>query len=316
MTDAAALAAAAAAQWGGARALRLVAARENAVFDADLPAGRAALRLHRPGYQTEAAIRSELWWCAALADAGVRVPRPIPARDGALLHRLPGGRVASVVAWVDGAPIGAGGAPLALSPDRAARLFHALGRLIGDIHRETDALALPGWFTRPRWDRDGLVGDAPFWNRFWDHPALTADEAALLRAARDALAPRLSGDFGLIHADALRENVLAGPAGLTLIDFDDSGWGFRGYDLGTALAQSTAEPTLAEIAAALAEGYAEGRPDRPVTADSLPWWTLMRCCASVGWTMTRLDPADPIHRSHIARAIRLARTVLGGRGFG
>ena len=78
----------AAAHWGGAAALRLIRDRENAVFEAALPAGLAALRLHRVGYQSEAAIRSELWWCAALADAGAPVPRPIPAQDGELLHRL------------------------------------------------------------------------------------------------------------------------------------------------------------------------------------------------------------------------------------
>ena len=39
-------AAEAAAHWGGARALRLIRDRENAVFEAALPAGRAALRLH------------------------------------------------------------------------------------------------------------------------------------------------------------------------------------------------------------------------------------------------------------------------------
>jgi Ser/Thr protein kinase RdoA (MazF antagonist) len=314
VTDAAAATAAAA--WGGAGRLRLVAARENAVYAADLRAGPAALRLHRPGYQTEAAIRSELWWCAALADAGVPVPRPLPTTDGALLHRLPDGRIATAVAWAAGAPIGAAGRPMEGPPARIVALHATLGRLLGDLHRATDALAPPPWFERPRWDVPGLVGEAPFWSRFWEHPALTGREADLLRQARAALMPDLAGDFGLIHADVLRENVLAAPAGLTLIDFDDSGWGFRGYDLGTVLSQCLAEPALPDIAAALAEGYAAGRPAFPVAAATLPHWTLMRCCASVGWTMTRLAPGDPIHRSHIARATALARRVLDGRGFG
>jgi hypothetical protein len=40
-------------------------------------------------------------------------------------------------------------------------------------------------------------------------------------------------------------------------------------------------------------------------------FTLARCCASVGWTMPRLAPDDPIHRSHIARALHCATLVLG-----
>ena len=78
-----ALAAEAAHHWNG-RILRLIRNRENAVFEIALPQARAALRLHRQGYQDDAAIRSELWWCAALAAKGVAVPAALPARDGAL----------------------------------------------------------------------------------------------------------------------------------------------------------------------------------------------------------------------------------------
>ena len=61
MSDAEVLAQAveAAGFWGGCVAPRLIKNRENAVFEVMLPSGRAALRLHRVGYQTEAAVRSE-----------------------------------------------------------------------------------------------------------------------------------------------------------------------------------------------------------------------------------------------------------------
>ena len=72
-----ALAAEAAAHWN-ATPMRLIRNRENAVFEVALPSGPAALRLHRMGYQDDAAIRSELWWCAALAAQGVNVPASWP----------------------------------------------------------------------------------------------------------------------------------------------------------------------------------------------------------------------------------------------
>ena len=50
---------------GGGFVGGLMAAAGLAIYA--LPRGRAALRLHRQGYQDAAAIRSELWWCAALA---------------------------------------------------------------------------------------------------------------------------------------------------------------------------------------------------------------------------------------------------------
>ena len=37
---------------------------------------------------------------------------------------------------------------------------------------------------------------------------------------------------------------------------------------------------------------------------------LARTLASVGWTMPRLAPDDPIHRSHLARAAFCAERVL------
>ena len=55
-----ALASEAAALWQG-KPLRLLRNRENAVFEIAIPSGRAALRLHRIGYQDSAAIASELW---------------------------------------------------------------------------------------------------------------------------------------------------------------------------------------------------------------------------------------------------------------
>ena len=89
--------AAEAAGHGGGQVLRLIRNRENAVFEMALPQGRAALRLHRQGYQDVAAIQSELWWCAALATQNVAVPAALVCNDGALLVQLSTGRTACLL---------------------------------------------------------------------------------------------------------------------------------------------------------------------------------------------------------------------------
>lgn len=306
-------AAEAAARLWGAQVVRLISHRENAVYEVCLPDGqRAALRLHRPGYQGLAAIRSELWWCAALAKEGVAVPAALPALDGTLLADLPGGRAASVIAWVEGEPIGAGGTPLSHSPAQQIRLHHALGRTVAAFHTATDRLTLPTDFIRPRWDIAGLTGEAPLWGRFWEHPEASPDQRTLLQQARAFLQDRMKAhqaagaQTGLIHADLLRENIFTREGAVSLIDFDDSGWGFRLYDLGTALAQSLDEPAYADLRDALMEGYGTG--DRAMVET----FTLMRCCASVGWAMTRLGPGDPVHPRHLARFADCARRVMPG----
>ncbi|WP_102110423.1 phosphotransferase enzyme family protein [Oceaniglobus roseus] len=293
--------------WGGGPAPRLIRNRENAVFRVALPDGTpAALRLHRAGYQTDAAIRSELLWTEALAEADFPCPRPLRTDDGHILARPAFGPRASLVTWIDAPPIGLADAPFDGRPEAQADLYHRLGRLLLDLHRTTDALTLPADFERPRWDLDGLTGATPLWGCFWTNPALGAPETALLSETRDALRAELSArprDTGLIHADLMQENVLHRDGRLSLIDFDDSGFGFRLYDLGTAMVQHWRTPHRADLAAALCDGYGRGHAD-------LPMFTLLRALASAGWIVPRTPPGDPRQRIYAERAVTLARAWL------
>lgn len=305
--------------WGGTNAPVLLKLRENAVFQVTLPdVGKAALRLHRRGYQSADSVWSELWWTSALADQGLAVPRPLVAYDGEWVVHLGDGRIASMVSWVEGTPLGEAGTPLPEDKASQMRLYASLGHLLAELHVATDRLTLPPTFQRPHWDIEGLVGESPLWGRFWDHPEATTEERYLLKQARDVACEKLAdyagqgADQGLIHADVLRENVMIHAHRAALIDFDDGGFGFRMYDLATALSQNLQEPHLAEIALGLTEGYGTIRPLSDEDHAMLPWFTLLRCLASVGWTIPRYDPKDPVHRTYLDRALRAARIVLSG----
>lgn len=313
------MAAAALAHWPPLAApARLVKARENIVFDVRFRDGtRGALRLHRPGYQSPAAITAELDWTNALAEAGLPVPRPLATLDGGWLT-VAEDRPASLVGWLDGEPMGDAAMALPGSPGQQVRLFHDLGALLARLHTATDALPPGIGAGRSAWDVPGLTGETPLWGRFWDNPVFQGAERAEMIAARAMAGERLAAlradgaDFGLIHADVLRENVLVRGDGLALIDFDDSGWGFRLYDLGTALVQNLEEPGLGQMAAALADGYRAGRPGSRVDGHDLAFFTLMRCLASAGWIAGRAAADDPRQRLYAARALRLARHVRAG----
>lgn len=306
-----ALALEAARHWGG-HSPRLIRNRENAVFEVTLPTGPAALRLHRMGYQSDAAIWSELWWCAALSAQGVAVPAALPSLTGDLLVTLSNGRKASVITWVEGEALGIAGQPFDMPLPLLLERHHALGRLIADFHAATARLTLPAEFTRPRWDIPGLVGETPFWGRFWEHPEASAEQRVTLLRARAFLQEALqdhakTAPIVPVHADVLRENILVNGNSLTLIDFDDSGWGFALYDLGTVLSQNLYEPAYGDIRDALMQGY--GTTDTAM----VEVFTLARTCASVGWTMPRLPPGDPVHPRHLARACMWAEHVMNGR---
>jgi len=295
----------------GGRDARLISERENAVYRANLPAGKAALRLHRPGYQTLAAIRSELTWMHALANAGVAVPDPLAGP--AVLST---GRVASAVAWVEGAPLGEGGEPLAGTVEEQLARFHAVGRAIAELHNATDALDLGPDFTRNAWNGEGLLGEAPLWGRFWESPALSPPQRAMMldvrRLARDrldAFAAR-GGDYGLIHADVLRENVLVQGDDVMLIDFDDAGWGFRLYDLATLMTQNEDEPNATALRDAALAGYRAARPLPDEDAALLPLFVLLRRCASMGWIVPRSSLGDPRQKTYAEKAVRAAQAFL------
>ena len=62
---------------------------ENTVFRIeDRRAGfKAAMRIHRPNYQTRNAIQTELDWMRALNEAGIGTPQALPALHGAARAR-------------------------------------------------------------------------------------------------------------------------------------------------------------------------------------------------------------------------------------
>lgn len=308
MTNFTDLALEAASHWGGvARAPRLIGDRENAVFEVTLASGqRAALRLHRQGYQTLASIEAELIWTEALAEKAFPCPRPIRSSEGALVTTLPSGRPVSLVSWIDAAPIGENGVPFDGPLEAQLALYEQLGGLMARLHNITDGIDTKT-FDRPVWDSAGLLGDTPLWGRFWENPALTKSEVDKLQIARKNAAQQLNDinrlETCLIHADLLQENVLKNADGLHIIDFDDSGFGYKLYDLGVALIQHAESPDLDALTQALCAGYG-------CTTELMPLFIMLRSMASCGWIISRAPADDPRQRFYAERALRCASRYL------
>lgn len=310
MTDAAHDAALA--RWGlTGCASSLIAARENHVFRIEAPQGRLALRLHRPGLRSRAQLLSELDWMGALAVGGLAVPRPVPARDGRLIHTI-GQTLVDVLTWVAGDPMGQDGRLTVTANPSAA--YHALGGRMADLHRLSDAWTRPATFTRPAWDAEGLVGERPLWGRFWENPLLSAGQASLLSSARSLAKRRLAelgreADYGLIHADLVPENVLLGLGGPVLIDFDDGGDGFRLFDLATVLNRTLREDDASILTEAFLSGYQSARP---TDLQALPLFQALRSFTYVGWIVPRLSErgAEARARRFITLACTMAENLL------
>ena len=278
---------------------RLHASGENETWRIVVSTGDVyALCLHRPGYRTPEQLASLPLWMLALADAEIRVPRPARSQSGVFAVPVPvadGHRFASATTWLPGTVLAdelARDAALGALSVQGSRLnrFRQIGALLAALHEHARGWTPPTDFAAPALDRDGLVGEAPRWGRFWDHPDLTLDDRKLLLRARDLARERLgqsSRSLTLIHADLHPGNLLVHDEQLYLIDFDDAAWGYEPYDIATALYHQQSRADYLALRAALVEGYRSLRALTDVDLGDLPLFCLLRDMAVIGWLMQR-----------------------------
>ncbi len=298
--------------WGMAdAAFKLVAARENRVYCVDHQGRRYALRLHRQGLRSNSELQSELQWMAAISEGGLSVPSPIASATGEWLQKIDGVQI-DMLDWLGGETVGATGKPLS-SADRAG-LFQAMGRELARLHEISDQWTPPDDFFRWSWNQEGLTGEAPLWGRFWENPSLSVQQRIQLESFRDMARERLATlsptlDYGLIHADLVRENVMIEGDQLHIIDFDDSGFGYRLFDIATALLKNHAERDYDLLKASLLDGYCS---IRSIDVNQLDLFLALRACTYVGWIMDRMDEggAGERNRRFINTAMTLTDTYL------
>lgn len=298
--------------------------RENAVFAVATPdGGRRVLRVHRGGYRSDADVRSEIAWTRALAAAGVRTPEFVPARDGALLVHatadgVPGARQCDLMAWVDGAPLGSLEHGVALDDDGIRHAYATIGELAARLHAHGETWARPADFARPAWDTAALVGDAPVFGAFWQLAILQPAQRDLLLRARDAVRadlaaldpPRL-----LVHGDLIPDNVLVGPAGVRVIDFDDCGAGSWVFELATSVFPLLLSGGFAAGVAGFLDGYARLRPVPAAERALLPAMLVARGLSYLGWPVGRpeIHSQGELAPLYAAGMCELAERHLSGR---
>lgn len=278
--------------------------RENVICRVASRHGDCALRLHRPGLRSAEQLVSELEFMAALRKAGISVPEPFETAAGSHVAMIEhdGGMVqVDLLSWMPGSPLGKSRVPLAFDDGEIERLFTGLGRAVAELHAAASAWVPPPNYTRPSLDLEGLLGEQPVWGRFWTLSGVDADTLSALAAARHTLHRWLASlapgmDYGLIHADVVRENVILDKQRFSFIDFDDCGTGFRVYDLATCLVKSRFEPRYVAMEAAMLRGYQSVRTFTAEELQALPLFIAVRALSLVGWMEQRIADPDAVQR--------------------
>jgi Ser/Thr protein kinase RdoA (MazF antagonist) len=242
----------------------------NAVYAVTAADGRRfALRVHRPRYRLPEHTRSELAFLdavhAPLAEAGVRVPKPVPAKDGASSVAVPlrvNGQAQTVhcdlLSWVDGS---------VRRPDAGLgpRGVHQVGRALAHLHRAAESFTAPEDFRLPTWDARALfTEDSPY------RPGpleafLNAEDRKLLDTVAQRtteIFDRLGDDtdaYGIVHHDFILLNChtvrTSRGWSIGVIDFDETGWGHYLADLGPVLGNLSDYPHFRRLRTALLDGY-------------------------------------------------------------
>jgi Ser/Thr protein kinase RdoA (MazF antagonist) len=298
--------------------LRFIHLSENVTFKVtDAHNGsNLVLRLHRPWYHDIDALKSERLWTRALVHAGLAVPEPLLTPNGEDFVQVaapaPGERRwAGVAHWLEGELLAD---VVARETDAAANVRHfvRLGAIMAAMHNQATSWTPPKTFRRHILDADGLLGPAPFWGPFWEHPILSPPERQLLASRRDTLHTVLMGygrsarTFSLIHADLHPRNVVINGMHAAVIDFDDAGFGWHQYDLAVALVayQDHAEfPTFKD---ACISGYRSVRAIAEQDLALLPMFLLIRGMAQIGWYYQRPELPPPANlrrlKDHVCTA--------------
>lgn len=263
---------------------------ENATFRVDDPdsARRWALRVHREGYHSEAAIASELAWLTALRRDGAAItPVPHAGRDGKLVQSVAHAAMArprNVVLfdWEQGVEPSE-------SDEAIRQWFEVLGETTARMHRHVQSWTPPHYFTRLTWDFDTSIGDRPHWGRWRDGMGLDPERVALFQRTVDLIGRRLERfgkapeRFGLIHCDMRLANLLIDGDVAKVIDFDDCGFSWLLYDCATTVSFFEHNPEVPDLLAAWVDGYRKVA-DLPAEDEAeIPTFVMLRRLLLVAW---------------------------------
>ncbi|WP_109208849.1 MULTISPECIES: phosphotransferase [Microbacterium] len=297
--------------------LRFVTHGENTTFRLDGGAGRFLVRVHRPqrhgrDVDPSIAISSELCWLQAIrSGTDLAVPEAVAASDGHLVVEVEVDGDAwhcSVLRWLDGR--------IHENSARPGQL-RLLGAAMARLHAQADAWTPPPWFTRIHWDAETFFGDVMVYgdapaSRCWELLPIGLRQS--FGRVRERMGPILAADpdSGLIHADLHLGNAVFQGGCVKLIDFDDSGYGPRLYDVAVALWELRDLDDYPLFHDALLEGY---RSERAIDTTLLDEYIALRQVAFQLW-YTGMAQTNPSFAEGLSRAEGWSADMLELLGAG
>ncbi|MCY3724775.1 MAG: phosphotransferase [Candidatus Poribacteria bacterium] len=207
----------------------------NMLFFVETADARFTMRIYRAGTSIHK-IRSEIYWLKALWNNGhIKTLSPVPGRDGEMVQCISPtdqpSRYATLYDWIPGETLNT-----LPASERTPELIRRLGIMVGRMHRVSEILELPQWFTRPRYDADWITSKIEEALRSNDMDASPEDRTKLLslssRFSRFVAEQGEGRDvFGLIHSDLEPHNIIISDGQPCPIDVREFGFGYYLSDI-------------------------------------------------------------------------------------
>ncbi|AQA05085.1 hypothetical protein BVC93_24785 [Mycobacterium sp. MS1601] len=294
---------------------RLISTSENSTFLVEDGGPLGVLRVYRKDNQSTDAVRSELAWIESLREDGViKTPGIRRTLDGELFVWVQSGDEVRACALFEHVP---GSEPQ--SDDLAT--FSLVGRTAALLHHHVENWSRPSWFTRPRWDLDGVLGADAVWGQWIDGPGVTDERAELLRRAEAEVRRNLQ-DYraddargGLVHCDLRAANLLKSADGdVWVIDFDDSGFSWYLWDLCSSTTLIEHQPDVDKVVTAWLAGYTEVRQLSAEDFQAIPHLVFLRRLHLLAWlgTHPEADLAHELGDDYAAGTCEVAERYLAG----
>jgi Ser/Thr protein kinase RdoA (MazF antagonist) len=192
----------------------------------------------------------------------------------------------------------------------SAEAVRKYGRTVAQIHRAGDTYADAAH--RPRHDESFFLDRCLA--AVWATEILSEADRDYLREAAGRLRERIGAlpktlpSFGMIHGDVIRANAQVGDdEGVTVLDFDLCGLGWRAYDVASLLQVYAGLPEEAEATRAFLDGYEEVRALADGERETLPLFQAARYVFDLGIPAMNLDHWGTAHLSDDA-----IKTALNG----
>lgn len=180
--------------------------------------------------------------------------------------------------------------------------FAKLGTIAATLHNASESYTRPSFYERIEWDWDGTFGmecnnfyGATYRNPKW----LNRKDVRILDECADLIRLRLAAygknrhTYGMIHSDLRPANLLQDGDTITVLDFDDCGYGWYMYDIAGITALLEYIPELPAIVNAVLEGYESVRKLSERDKDEIPTFIMMRRIGMLQSLISRIGCVMP-----------------------